>query len=113
MFQSILKSLFRKEKEEELKKKETERQARSVVNESIEIEKRLARKEQQIELHERELRSKDQRVEEKLRQADLTKKGYEERKEKILVKLEKIAQMTKDEARKLLLQAWEDRMKGD
>ena len=133
MFQSILKSLFRKEKEEELKKTETkakeiilkaneeslkikqesERQARSVVNESIEIEKRLARKEQQIELHERELRSKDQRVEEKLRQADLTKKGYEESKEKILVKLEKIAQMTKDEARKLLLQAWEDRMKGD
>ena len=133
MFQSILNSLFRKQKEEELKKAETkakeiilkaneeslkiksdaQHQARRVVNESLDIEKRLVNKEQQLEHKEREIHSKERTVEEKLKQADQTRKEFEESKEKILAKLEKVAQMTKDEARTLLLQAWEDRMKGD
>jgi len=133
MFQSIFNSLFRKQKEEELKKAETkakeiilkaneqslqikedaQHQARQVVNESIEIEKRLAHKEQQFEYKEREINNKERVIEEKLKQADQARKEFEESKERILAKLEKVAQMTKDEARKLLLQAWEDRMKGD
>jgi len=133
MFQSILNSLFRKQKEEELKKAETkakeiilkaneeslkiksdaQHQARRVVNESLDIEKRLVNKEQQLEHKEREIHGKERTVEEKLKQADQTRKEFEESKEKILAKLEKVAQMTKDEARTLLLQAWEDRMKGD
>jgi ribonuclease Y len=42
-----------------------------------------------------------------------TKGEVESQKEKIIQKLEKIAQLTKDEAKNLLLSAWEDKLKAD
>lgn len=133
MFKSFLISLFKKQRQEELQKaqqeakelilkakeealhvkRDAEREASRAVNESLEIEKRLARKEQQIEERENQLNRIKTEAEQKVKETERVKKEYDENKEKILVKLEKIAQMTKDEARKLLLTAWEDRLKGD
>lgn len=133
MFKSLIQSLFKKQRQEELQKvkqeakevvlkaneeaikikREAERDASRAVQESLEIEKRLSRKEQQLEDRESQLQRLKQQIEKSEQEAETVKKKYEEQKDKILVKLEKIAQMTKDEARKLLLNAWEDRLKGD
>ena len=133
MFKSFLNSLFKKQRQEELQKaqheakeiilkakeealqakRDAEREASRTVNESLEIEKRLARKEQQIEERENQINRIKTEAEQKVKETERVKKEYDENKEKILIKLEKIAQMTKDEARKLLLTAWEDRLKGD
>lgn len=100
--------------EEALKiKREAEMEARKTMQESMEIEKRLIRREQLLEDKENALgREKSYLDQEKNRITDV-RKDYEEKRETILQKLEKIAQMTKDQARNLLLQGWEDKLKGD
>ncbi len=133
MFKSFLNSLFKKQRQEELHKaqqeakeiifkakeealytkRDAEREASRAVNESLEIEKRLSRKEQLLEERENQMNRARVEAEQKVKETEKVKKEYDENKEKILIKLEKIAQMTKDEARKLLLNAWEDRLKGD
>ncbi len=133
MFKSLLNSLFKKQRQEEIQKakheakevvlkaneealkikQEAERNATKAVSETIELEKRLARKEQMLEERENQVSKQNRDIEEKNKQLDKVKKDYEENKEKILLKLEKISQMTKDEAKKVLLNAWEDRLKGE
>lgn len=133
MLQSLINSIFKKERQEEITKakqeakeitlrateeslkikQEAEKEARKIVSESLEIEKRLSRKEQSLEDRERSLGSKEKSLSDKEKQAEVKKAEYEQEKEKIILKLEKIAQMTKDEARKLLLSAWEDKLKGE
>ncbi|KKQ38918.1 MAG: Ribonuclease Y [Candidatus Roizmanbacteria bacterium GW2011_GWA2_37_7] len=133
MLQSLIRSLFQKERQEEMQKvehkakelilkaneealhikQEAEQTGRKTIQERIELEKRLARKEQNIEEHEKEIQNKEQVLVEKIKQTESKKEEYEKEKDKIIAKLEKIAQMTKDEARKLLLSAWEDKLKGE
>ncbi len=133
MFKSLLNSLFKKQRQEEILKakheakevvlkaneealrikQEAERNATKAVSETIELEKRLARKEQMLEERENQVSKQNRDLEEKNKQLEKLKKDYEESKEKILMKLEKISQMTKDEAKKILLNAWEDRLKGE
>lgn len=135
MFQSLLKKLFGgtaeqenqlaqvqqqakeivlKANEEALRiKQEAEREARKAVGDSLEIEKRLARKEQQIDDRAAAIEKEKQQVDAQKQQIETVKKDYEEKREAILVKLEKVAQMTKDQARTLLLQGWEDKLKGE
>ncbi len=133
MFKSLLNSLFKKQRQEEILKakheakevvlkaneealrikQEAERNATKAVSETIELEKRLARKEQMLEERENQVNKQNRDLEEKNKQLEKLKKDYEESKEKILMKLEKISQMTKDEAKKILLNAWEDRLKGE
>lgn len=133
MFKSLLNSLFKQQRQEEIKKakqeakevvlkaneealkikREAEQEASKAVSETLDIEKRLARKEQQLEEKENQINRQRKEVEEKSKQAEQAKKMYEENKDKILQKLEKISQMTKDEAKKILLNAWEDKLKGE
>lgn len=133
MFKSLLQSLFKQQRKEEIQKakqeakevvlkaneeairikREAERDASKAVSESLDIEKRLSRKEQQLEDRENQLQRDRQQLDRMKSESEKVKKDYEEQKDKILLKLEKIAQLTKDEARKLLLNAWEDRLKGD
>ena len=133
MFKSFINSIFKQERQEEITKakqqakevvlrateealkikQEAEREARKIMSDSLEIEKRLSRKEQTIEEREKSVQGKEQSLRDKEQLADKRRKEYEESKDKIIVKLEKIAQMTKDEARKLLLTAWEDKLKGE
>jgi len=133
MLQSLIHSFFKKERQEEITKakqeakeitlkateealkikQEAERDSRKIVSESLEAEKRLSRKEQSLEDRDRALQSKDQSLNTKEGIVEKKKIEYEQEKEKIIAKLEKIAKMTKDEARKLLLTAWEDKLKGE
>ncbi len=133
MFQSFIQFLFKKQHSEEISKaqqtakeivlrateeaihikQDAERSARKAVTESIEIEKRISRKEQNLDYKESQITQQQKTWEEKIKKAEDAKKEYEENKEKILIKLEKIAQLSKDEARNLLLQAWEDKLTAE
>jgi len=133
MFQSFIQSFFKKERQEEIKrakqeakelllkanedalraKQEAERAGRKAMQDGIDLEKRLVRKEQLLEKREKEVRSKEQSIRDKEAQIERKRNEYEKEKDKSLTKLEKMAQMTKDEARKFLLSAWEDKLKGD
>ncbi len=133
MFKNLLQKLFYKVKEKEIArakqkakeiilqaneealkiKQEVEREARKTTAEALEIEKRLAKKEQQLEekesimLKERDLLEKERR-----RLEDLITE-VEQKRDAILQKLEKVAQLTKDQARNLLLSGWEEKLKEE
>jgi len=142
MFQNLLKNLFQPKKraeeekekirqhtkeislkaqEEALKiKQEAEREARKIINEAqvdlnkaLEAEKRLARKEQQLEDRNIEIDKEKQRLEQERSNTRRLQKDLEEKREAILQKLEKAAQMTKDQAKNLLLSGWEEKLKGE
>ncbi len=100
--------------EEALKiKQEAEREARKMTAETLELEKRIVRREQQIEDKERQLAAEKSRIDREHHQIEQLKKDFEEKRESILQKLEKVAQMTKDQARTLLLQGWEEKLKAE
>ena len=108
------KEILFKANEEALKiKQEAEQDARKTINESMEIEKRLARKEQQLENQTAQILQEKKLIEQERLQIQTVKGDYEEKREAILVKLEKVAQLTKDQARNLLLQGWEEKLKAD
>ena len=108
------KEVILKAQEEGLKiKQEAERQAQKTIAEGLEIEKRLARHEQQLQDKESQLQRERTSIEKEKQYLSQTKKDYEEKRESILLKLEKIAQMSKDQARQLLLTGWEDKLKGE
>jgi ribonucrease Y len=112
--QQQAKEIVLKANEEALRiKQDAEREARKAVGDSLEIEKRLARKEQQIDDKATAVEKEKQQLDAQKQQIETVKKDYEEKREAILVKLEKVAQMTKDQARTLLLQGWEDKLKGE
>lgn len=133
MFQSFIQLFFQKERQEEIKKtkqtakelllkaneealivkQEAEKIGRKTIQEGLDLEKRLARKEQLLEEREKQVQNIKQNLIDKDKQIEMKKEEYEKEKDKIIIKLEKIAQMTKDEARKLLLSAWEDKLKGE
>jgi len=134
MLQSIFDKLFSKRKKEEefikakqqakeivLKateealriKQDAEQEARRIMSEALEVEKRLAKKEQLIEDKENHLGREKENFERSRRHLESLKKELEEKREMILQKLEQIAQLTKDQARNLLLQGWEEKMKAD
>jgi len=135
MFKNFFKSLFlgKKQQEEEQArlsqqakeiilraneealriKQEAERESRKTLSESMELEKRLVKKEQTIEERESLLAREKQSLESQNQNVAGLRKDLEEKRDTILQKLEKIAQMTKDQARTLLLQGWEEKLKGD
>ena len=112
--QQQAKEIILKAQEEALQlRTEAEKEARHMTSESVEAEKRLARHEQQIEDKERFVAKEKQILDQKQQSIDALKKDWEEKRDQILQKLEKIAQLTKDQARTLLLNTWEDKLKGD
>lgn len=94
-------------------KQEAEADARRAVAESLELEKRLSRKEDQLEQREAQLGRETAHIAQEKQSVERLKKDLEERREHILQKLEKIASMTKDQARQLILQGWEDKLKEE
>lgn len=95
------------------RKQEAEREARKIMSEAIEIEKNLARREQQMEDQRLNVNRERANVERDKQQIDGLKKELEEKRDLILQKLEKIAQMSRDQARDLMLQGWEDKLKAE
>ncbi|PIQ73031.1 ribonuclease Y [Candidatus Roizmanbacteria bacterium CG11_big_fil_rev_8_21_14_0_20_36_8] len=133
MFGSIINALFHKEREDNLTltkqkakeiilhaneealtvKQEAEKAARAAMQSGLEIEKRLSRKEQQLSDREKSCQSKQKSLTDKEVALGKLKSEIEFEKEKILQKLEKVAGLTKEEARKQILGAWEDKLKGE
>lgn len=108
------KEIVLKAQEEALKiKQDAEKDARKASAEAIDIEKRLSRKEQQLDDKEKDISKSQKQVEKTKAEIDQIKKDFEDKRETILQKLEKVAQMNKDEARNLLLKSWEDKLKAD
>lgn len=94
-------------------KQESERQAQKNLAESLEVEKRIAAKEAQIDEKAKELLTEKQTLERDKQSLIDSKKNIEEKRDLILQKLEAVAQMTKDQAKQLLLQGWEEKLKAD
>lgn len=108
------KEIILKANEEALKiKQEAEREAHKIATDALEIEKRLVRREEQIDERENHINNEKRSVESERQRIDIVKKELEEKRESMLQKLEKIAQLSKDQARTLILQGWEDRLKGE
>ncbi|OGK14237.1 ribonuclease Y [Candidatus Roizmanbacteria bacterium RIFCSPHIGHO2_02_FULL_37_15] len=108
------KELVLKAQEEALKiKQEAEREVRKTMQESLDIERRLATREEQLEEKERQIGSEKAFVEKQKQSLEQLKKEYEEKREIILQKLEKVAQMTKDQAKQLLISGWEEKLKTE
>ncbi len=108
------KEIILKAKEEAIRiKQEAELQAQKNLAESLEVEKRIATKEAQIDQKSNQLTAEKQQLErDKQSLADM-KKNVEEKRDQILQKLEAVAQMTKDQAKQLLLTGWEEKLKAD
>lgn len=94
-------------------KSEAEKEARKLATDALEIEKRLAKKEQMVEDKENQVNRERQSVQDTKNFVDNVKKEIEEKREAMLSKLEKIAQLNKDQAKDLLLRGWEEKLKGD
>jgi len=94
-------------------KSEAEKEARKLATDALEIEKRLAKKEQQLEDRETIVSKDKQSIQDTKNYLDNLKKEIEEKREQILQKLEKIAALTKDQAKDLLLRGWEEKLKED
>jgi ribonuclease Y len=108
------KEIIIKANEEALKiKQEAEKEARRTISGAVEAEKRLAKKEQQLEDRENFLNKERTSLEAAKKQYEELKRDYEEKREAILQKLEKVAHLTKDQARHLLLQGWEEKLKAE
>ncbi len=92
-------------------KEEAERKAGETASTALEVEKRISKREEQLEEKESLVNRERQSTQDTRNHFEKLKKELEERKTEMLVKLEKIAKMTKDEAKDLLLHGWEDRLK--
>ena len=112
--QQQVKEIILKANEEALRiKQEAEREARKTMSDALEVEKRIANSQTQLEVQKSELAREKGQLEREKQNTERLKKELETHRDSILQKLEKIAQMTKDQARTLLLQGWEDKLKGD
>lgn len=94
-------------------RKEAEEEARRIRKEALEIEQRLGNKEENIdkrmnflEDREKQLSSRDASVQKRLSEVD-------EVRTELIGKLEKVAHLTRDEAKNLILTAVEEKLKED
>jgi ribonuclease Y len=108
------KEIVLKANEESLRiKQEAQKEARKATFEAVDIEKRIARHEQQIEDREAQVNRDKAQIERERKEIEDLRRELSAKNETILQKLEKVAEMTKDQAKNLLLQGWEDKLKAD
>lgn len=124
MLQKFFKKFIslKKERDELLTKAKQEAQsitfkaqedARKIATDALEVEKRLAHREEQIEEKDNTINRERQSVQDVKNNVEAIKKELETKKDQLLQKLEKIAGLTKDQAKDLLLRGWEDKLKGE
>src|SRR3989344_5446114 len=101
------KELLLTAKEEALKiEKAAEEEARRITKEVVNLEKRLRLKESEVEAVRR-------RVEEGGRRLEQEKKSIAAKRDEVLTKVQKIAQLTQEEAKDLILRGWEEKLKKE
>jgi len=98
------------EKAKEIIKK-AEEEARKLMNEAMTLEKQLVFREQQLERKEEELENEKKTVQKKITEIEEIKKTLEKSREEMKMKLEKVAKLSQEEAKNLLLSFWEERLK--
>jgi len=99
--------IINKAKREAFKIREVaDKEASKTHREILEVEKRIIEKEKEID-------NKSSQIKREKGQLLEARKKLEERKSEILRKLEKVAQLSKEEARNLLLKTWEERLKKE
>ncbi|OGY29324.1 MAG: ribonuclease Y [Candidatus Woykebacteria bacterium RIFCSPHIGHO2_12_FULL_45_10] len=104
---SMAKEIVLEAKDEALRiKKEAEDEARKIRSEVLGLESRLAVKEESIEKKLSEIETKEKQVQDKIDEAEKTRT-------ELGAKLEKVAGVTRDEAKKLILDATEARLKDE
>jgi ribonuclease Y len=115
-------SSLKKEREELLVKAKQEAQsltfkaqdeARRITAAALEVEKRLSHREEQIDEKENVINRERQLIQDAKNNVEAIKKELETHKDQLLLKLEKVAGITKDQAKELLLNGWEDKLKGE
>ncbi|OGK15021.1 ribonuclease Y [Candidatus Roizmanbacteria bacterium RIFCSPHIGHO2_01_FULL_39_12c] len=70
-------------------------------------------REQQLEEKEKQINQTKELIIKERESLEQIKKDYEDKREAILEKLEKVAAMSKDQARTLLISGWEEKLKAD
>lgn len=88
-------------------------EARETIAEAMELERRLAKREQQLEDKEDFINRERQKIDQLRDNLEKLKKELENKREIMLAKLEKIAHLTKEQARELLLSGWEEKLKAE
>lgn len=112
--QQEAKEIVLKATEEALKiKQEAEKQASRTTADALEVEKRITRREQQLDEKERQIEGQRRSVDQEREKMAKLRSEIDEKREAVLARLEKVSQLSKDEARKLILQGWEDKLKSD
>lgn len=112
--QQKAKEILLKAEQEALKmKQEASAEARKNMQEALELEKKVSRKNEQLEQKERELQKERQRIQSAEGQVAKVRKDIEAQRDEMLVKVEKVAQMSKSEARDVLLRGWEEKLTED
>jgi len=87
-------------------KEQAQQESRKLTQDAMELEKQLVKREQLLGQKEHDSEKEMQSIE-KLR------KDLETAKDTLLQKVEKVAGMSKDEAKQVLLTGWEEKLKGD
>lgn len=104
------KEIILKANEEALRIKQ---EAQKTLAEALEVEKSLSKKEDLFDEKEQNISRERQQIERDKQGLIDVRRDLEEKRDAILQKLEKVAQLTQDQARKLLLQGWEEKLKSD
>lgn len=108
------KEITLKAEEEALRtKQQAEHEARKALSDAMALEKNIAKREEQIEQQKGEINREKSTIERERQRTEVLKKELEEKRDLILQKLEKVAQLSKDQARDLMLRGWEDKLKAD
>ncbi len=94
-------------------KEEAEKKASETARTALELESRLAKREEVIEQKEELINREKQSVQDIKSHYEKLIKQLEDKRSEMLQKLEKIAKMTKDEAKDLLLRGWEEKLKEE
>ncbi|MGB9707685.1 MAG: Rnase Y domain-containing protein, partial [Microgenomates group bacterium] len=88
-------------------------EAREIMKEAVEIEKRLSRKEEILEGKENQILNWEERLRKKETQLNQIKEELERKKEEVIKKLEKVAKLSQEEAKSLTLSLWEEKLKKE
>ncbi len=94
-------------------KSKAEEEVRKIRQELLVIEQRLASKEDSIDQKLDQLNDREKQLEQKESEINKRLSDIEKLKAELIAKLEKVAKLTREEAKKLVLSAVEDRLKED
>lgn len=94
-------------------KERAQNEAQKITQEAIAVERDLSRREQQLEQKERDIQNRKQQTEKTAAEVEKTKEDALKTKDELLEKVEKVAGMSKDDAKNVLLSGWEDKLKAE